>query len=178
MWRLTWSLLTTGIPFEFASQSTKADLMKQIEGRTLWRTLRERRPNPDRVIFRSKNEHLVAYLVKKNAWVLARPVYYAELREDESTTIVSGRFRFQKVVRVRFWLASVLILIFEGLMTVRFTTALVEGTLSAQWFGYTAMLFSGFIVGFIVGWLLLLFTRHNAGDMSQIVDELRVIGAQ
>ena len=99
MWRLTWRLATVGIPFKFESQVPRDEFLKRIRRRSVWAALRSKEES-GKVAFRLHRDHLTAYVTKVSIWVLIHPVFYADVKTVGTTVTISGRFLFQKIVRI------------------------------------------------------------------------------
>lgn len=177
MWRLTWRLATVGIPFEFQSQVAMEELLKRIRRRTVWEALRSQKES-QKVAFRMHREHLVAHVVKVSFWLFIRPVFYADVKTIEARATISGRFLFQKLVRIVTWLILSFALIYEGIWIYRCINQVREGLPWDLLIGYFAMLLPSFaVVAFTFG-VLVRFTKQNAQDMNLLIDELKVIATQ
>ena len=177
MWRLTWRLFSVGIPFEFQSEVSSEELLKRVRERTVWHALRADKAS-EKVAFRLHREHLIAYVVKVSFWMFVRPVFHADLTTVGSRTTISGRFFFQKLVRIKTWLILLFALIYEGIWVYRVINRVREGVPWDLLIGYVAMLFpSVVIVAFTFG-AMVHFTKRNAQDMNLIIDELKVIATQ
>ena len=177
MWRLTCRLASVGIPFKFQSQITADELLNRIRQRSIWKVLRSER-GAGKVAFRLHREHLIAYVVKMSVWVLVRPVFYADIETVDSKVVFSGRFLFQKLVRIKIWLILVLALIYEGIWLYRCINRVREGLPWDILIGYFAMLLPSFVVVAFMFGALARFTKHNAQDMNLLIDELNVIATQ
>ena len=82
MWRLTWRLVTVGIPFKFQSEVPIEELSKRVRQRSVWHALRAEQPSK-KVAFRLNGTHLSAFVVKVNLWMFARPVFYADVQNHQ-----------------------------------------------------------------------------------------------
>ena len=177
MWRLTWRLASVGIPFEFQSEVSAEKLLKNVRERSLWHALRAGKAS-EKVAFRRHHEHLIAYVVKVSLWMLVRPVFYADITTVGSRTTISGRFFFQKLVRIKAWLILLFALIYEGIWLYRFVIRVREGLPWDLLIGFFAMLLPGFVVVVFTFGAMVQFTKRNAHDMNLIIDELKVIATQ
>lgn len=177
MWRLTWRLATVGIPFEFQSQVTTEELLKRVGRRTVWEALRSQQQS-GKVAFRLHREHLVAYVVKVSFWLFIRPVFYADVKTVGVKATISGRFLFQKLVRIATWLIFSFALIYEGIWIYRCIERVREGVPWDLLIGYFAMLLPSFAVVAVTFGVLVRFTQQNVQDMNLLVDELKVIATQ
>ncbi len=177
MWRLTWRLVTVGIPFKFQSEVPADEFLNRVRQRSVWQALRAERTS-EKVAFRLSKEQLVAYVVKVSFWMLVRPVYYADIKTINSTAAVSGRFFFQKLVRIKTWLILTFALIYEGIWIYRCVNRVREGLPWDILIGYFAMLLPSFVVVAFTFGVLARFAKKNAQDMNLLIDELRVIATQ
>lgn len=177
MWRLTWRLTTVGIPFEFQSEVAADEFLRRVRQRTIWRALRSETES-GKVAFRLHREHLTAYVAKISAWVLVRPVFYADVEIVDSKATISGRFLFQKLVRIKAWLILLLALIYEGIWLYRFIDRVREELPWDILIGYFAMLLPSFVAIAYTFGALILFTKHNARDINLLIDELKVTATQ
>lgn len=178
MWLLTWRLATFGVPFEFESASTVTQLVERLQKRSIWHSLRKSDEASGKIAFRVRATHFVAFVAKISFWVLARPVYYAEFQANGTRTVISGKFFLQKMVRVSFWLTLCVVLLYEIIWFNRLFGALSNQEGWDQLIGYLAMLLPGLLLGFFEFCCLVWFTRHNANDMSDILDALKTITTQ
>lgn len=177
MWRLTWRLVTVGIPFKFLSEVPSDELLKRVRQRSVWQALRAEKTS-EKVAFRLSREHLVAYVVKLSIWMFARPVYYANVNTVNSKAAISGRFFFQKLVRIKTWLILVLALVYEGIWIYRCVIRVREGLPWDLLIGYFAMLLPSFVVVAFTFGVLSRFAKHNAQDMNLLIDELKAIATR
>ncbi len=174
MWRLTWQLTTTGVPIEFRSEVNLEELIERMHARSVWRVVRKRSEN-NKVAFRVKQNHFVAFVVRASIWILARPVFYAKLDTVESKPSISGRFLFQKIVRVEFWLLATIASIFQGIWTYRFINQVMAGLPWDQLIGFAGMLAPGVLVTFCAFATLNMFAKHNAKDIGYLMDTFKTI---
>ena len=177
MWRLTWRLVSVGIPFKFQSEVPVDELLKRVRQRSVWQALRTEKTS-ERVAFRLRGEHLIAYVVKVSFWMFVRPVYYADVETINSKATVTGRFFFQKLVRIETWLLLTFALIYEGIWIYRCVNRVREGLPWDLLIGYFAMLLPSFVVVAFTFGVLVRFTKHNALDMDVLTDELKVIATR
>lgn len=177
MWRLTWRLATVGIPFKFESQVPTDEFLKRIRRRSVWAALRSKEES-GKVAFRLHRDHLTAYVTKVSIWVLIHPVFYADVKTVGTTVTVSGRFLFQKIVRITTWLMLSLALIYEGIWLYRCISRVREGLPWDLLLGYFAMLLPSFVVVAVTSVVLVRFTKQNVQDMNLLIDELKVIATQ
>ena len=177
MWRLTWRLATIGIPFNFESQVPTDEFLKRIRRRSVWAALRSKNES-GKVAFRFHREHLIAYVAKVSIWALIHPVFYADVITNGSTITISGRFLFQKIVRIETWLILSLALIFEGIWLYRCINRVIEDLPWDLLIGYFAMLLPSVVVVVFTYLVLARFTKQNAQDMNLLIDELKVIATQ
>ena len=177
MWRLTWRLATFGIPFNFPSQVTPDELSKRVRQRTVWKALRSQTES-EKVVFRLHRDHLTAYVAKVSFWVFIRPVFYADIKTVGSKATITGRFLFQKLVRIETWLILALALVYEGIWVYRCINRVREGLPWDLLLGYFAMLLPSFVVVALTFGILIRFTKHNVQDMNLLIDELKEIATQ
>lgn len=110
--------------------------------------------------------------------MFVRPVFHADITTVGSRASVSGRFFFQKLVRIKTWLILLFALIFEGIWLYRFVIRVREGLPWDLLLGYFAMLLPSFVVVVFTFGVMVHFTKRNAQDMNLIIDELKVIATQ
>ena len=177
MWRLTWRLVSVGIPFKFQCQVPADELRRRARQRSVWHALRAEKAS-EKVAFRIHRKHLIAYVAKVSFWMFVRPVFHADITTVGSRASVSGRFFFQKLVRIKTWLILLFALIFEGIWLYRFVIRVREGLPWDLLIGYFAMLLPSFVVVVFTFGVMVHFTKRNAQDMNLIIDELKVIATQ
>ena len=174
MWRLTWRLVTVGIPFKFESEIPADEVRKRARQRSVWQALRAEKTS-EKVAFRLHRDQLIAYVVRVSVWMFVRPVYYADVETINSRAAVSGRFFFQKLVRIKTWLILAFAVVYEGIWIYRCVNRVREGLPWDLLIGYFAMLLPSVVaVAFTFG-VLARFTKHNAHDMDLLIDELKAI---
>ncbi|MYD42615.1 MAG: hypothetical protein F4W90_01830 [Gammaproteobacteria bacterium] len=175
MWRLTWRLLTFGIPLEFESQVGKEQLQQRMRERNIWHGLREK-SNTTPVAFRIKRDTFSAFTVKVSYAILVRPVFYAEL--DATSGKIKGKFLFQQLVRIVFWLVVVLALAFEAIWLNRLIQQILDGLRWDQLFGFFAMLLPSFLALYVMFVTLVYFTRKNFEDLAALGDVLKALASE
>lgn len=169
--------MTVGIPFKFQSQVPADELLKRARQRSFWRALRAEKAS-EKVTFRMHHEHLIAYVVKLSVWMFVRPVFYADVQTVGTRATISGRFFFQKLVRIETWFILSFALIYEGIWLYRFVTRVRDGLPWDLLLGYFAMLLPSFAMVAFTGLVLIHFTKRNAQDMNLLIDELKAIATQ
>ncbi|MCY4095245.1 MAG: hypothetical protein OXG05_08985 [Gammaproteobacteria bacterium] len=174
---MTWRLVTVGIPFEFESEVPADELLKRVRQRSVWQALRAEKTS-EKVAFRLSREQLIAYVVKVSFWMFVRPVYYADIKTINSTATVSGRFLFQKLVRIKTWLILAFALVYEGIWIYRCVNRVREGLPWDLLIGYFAMLLPSIVVVVFTCCALVRFTKQNAHDVSLLIDELRAVATR
>lgn len=174
MWRLTWQLASTGIPFSFQPETTEAELYARIKKLTVWQGLRETTGKP-RVAFRLDEQSLVLYVVKVSFWMLARPVFYADIETSGQTITIKGRFYFQKLIRVEFWLIVIGAIIYESIWLLRAVNRILAELPFEQLIGFLVMLLPGILVLVIAFSILSVFTKKNATDLQIMTDALQEV---
>ena len=136
------------------------ELRKRAQQRSVWHAFRAEKAS-EKVAFRLHREHLIAYVVKVSFWMFVRPIYHADITTVDSRTTISGRFFFQKLVRIQTWLIFLFALVYEGIWLYRFMIRVREGLPWDLLIGYFSMLLPSFVVVAFTFGALIQFTKRN-----------------
>lgn len=177
MWRLIWRLLTIGIPLDFTANVSYAVLAKQCRQLSAWQQIRSQQSGRP-IAVRLNDHELTACVIRFVTWLLARPIYYATITDSTTAVRLSGKFYFQKSVRIEFWLIIFAFCAYELIWLNRAIGAYLDGIPIDSWIGYALAILPGPIFLLLLLTYLKMSLRHTFEDMNRIADELKTLAAQ
>lgn len=169
--------MTFGLPFSFESEVKLKTLKTRCQKRALWKVIRSRRKDKPPVVIRQNKSELTAQVLKPWGWFMTKPVFYATIVDAEPFPQIVGKFLYQKVVRVVFWLGIIGISVYELIWINRVVQAYLNGISIDQWIGFSLALVPGPIFLLFALLVLNFFIHKNAHDVERIVDELKKIAS-
>lgn len=175
MRRLTWRLLTTGLPLDFESQIDSERLRDRIRQRSAWRALRAKDPT-ESVAFRLRRDEFIASAVNLSVRALIRPVYFGRL--DPTSRKITGKFLYSVLVRLAFWCLVGLAVGYEAIALNRVINLMQTDLLWDQLLGFYLLLLPPPVAIYIAWRVMYWFARKNAGDINVISDALQIIASE
>ena len=153
----------TTVPIDGITKRLKQySLMKALFGKT------------QRIVARTRNENIKMYRLGVPILILGKPVLYVRLTEDETGTVISGKFTFSILSRAIFWLGHLGVIGMFGIGIFRIVSAQSRDDPYVWYlYGSLALLVSGMIGFLLYSWYSWTWQNRRA-DMSKLAEGLKL----
>ena len=174
MWKLTWQLISWGVPLRFSVQHSISEIQSSVQQYQQVRR-RKTRKKRSKIAVNLHGKDLKVSTAQPYLFALPKPVYYARLVEESNSTLIKGRFQFQVLVRACFWLILIGAVAYETIQAVR----LVNNFLDAVNLGFILanvvfLLAAPIFLGVLFRGLVKLTTR-SAQDIPEMTDSIQTL---